>query len=138
MQLEQRIFNDACDSPLTHRLIAEMVKARVLHRIVGDDKAAGAEVFTHDPAAATAAALAEDAQMTQQEREELIGELPDSAEEYCARAFALIDGALAILHLPPEVAGTIDGDLVALFAATLLIADVREAGRRLDEDAGEG
>jgi len=114
-----------------------MVKARILRRIVGDDMAAGAEVFTHHPEAATAAAIAEDEEMTEEERREVVGELPDRTVEYCARAFTLVDGAVAVLELPPDVAGSIHGDMIALMAASLLVADVREAGRELDDDSDD-
>ena len=94
-------------------------------------------MFAHSPDGGTAAALAEDKQMTQEERIELWGDLPDRADQYCARAFELIRGAVAILGLPPEVRDSITGDFVALYGAGLLIADMHAADRPVDDDASE-
>jgi len=45
MTLDRRLFDEACDSAVTQRMIAEMVKTRIIHRIVGDDVEAGMEVY---------------------------------------------------------------------------------------------
>jgi len=135
MIMDRQVFNDACDSAVTRRMIGEMMRVRLLHRIVGDDVEAGEEIYARAPDGGEAAALAEAADMTDAELRALADELPDTAIGYCARAFSLIDDALTLLALPDELVKQIDGDTIALFAAGLLAAEVRKNAEGLDDSA---
>ena len=131
--LDRKLFAEACDSPLTQRLLAEMLTARLVYHVTKHDPSAGHELYASDPRACEAVAAAEAENLTAEERLEIRGDLPERVEQYCARAWSLIDDTLSVLTLPPEVIQSISGDMIALFAAGLLTKDVREA-----EDADDG
>ncbi len=132
MTLDPNLFDEACDSALSKRMVSTMFTARMIRRMTAHDPLAGAEAFGRSPAACTAAALAEAETLPDAERLEVIGEIPERAAEYNARAFGLIDEALAVLDLPEEVVSTITGDMIALYGAALLAADVQQAGRNAE------
>ena len=133
MILDRKVFNEACNSPITARLIGEMMRVRLIGRIVGDDLDAGEEVYACSPDGGEAAAAAEAATMTDAELRALQGELPYSAIGACARAFNMVDDALAVVCLPDDLVEQIDGGMIALFAAALMAADVRKNMEAVDD-----
>lgn len=132
--LDSRLLSEAIASPVTDRMLGSMLTVKLLARITAHDRAAGIELFAHNPHAAEAAAIAEAAELTADEQRELVGDSPARTRDYNARAFTLIAEALMILDLPAEVVDTITGDMIALFAAALLAGDVRAAAA---VDSGE-
>ncbi len=126
--IDRRLLDEARASAFTQRLLRAMLIARLVQRVTLHAPAAGAELFGNDPEACAAVATAEADTLTAEERLEVLGELPELTDQYCARAWSLVDEALAVLELPREVADAITGDAIALFAAALMTNDIRQAG----------
>jgi len=133
--LDQRLLAEATASPIAHRMLGSMLIVKLLHRITEHDPAAGRDLFASNPEAALAAAMAEAAQLTDDERQQMAGDFPARIGEYTAAAWMSLNEALMILDMPIDIVDTITPDMVALFAAALLARDVRASMVDSDEEA---
>ena len=136
MTLDRELFNEACNSPVTHAVVRQMAVVQALRKIAGDNNyAAAKDTYVHNRAGAEAAAQAEIDALTDQGVCELLGDFPHLAATFVERALHDLDKAVCFLDLPVELVAQIDGHMVALYGAALLVAEAYHDAKRLDDSA---
>jgi len=134
MNLDPQLAGDACNSPITQAVVRQMAVVQALRKIAGPDFTAARDTYVYNRSGAEAAASAEFEAMTDEELSDLVGDLPHRAAMFVERAFHDIDKAVGLLALPIELVAQIDGHMVALYAAAMLVAEVREHSQQLDDE----
>jgi len=135
MNLDPQLAGDACNSPVTHAVVRQMAVVQALRKIAGPDFTVARDTYIHNRAGAEAAAQAEIDALTDEELCDLLGDFPHLAARFVERAFHDIDKAVGFLDLPVELVAQIDGHMVALYGAALLVAEARRDAAALDDSA---
>lgn len=137
MILDPQLVSTACDSPVTTAVVRQMAVVQALRKIAGENNyAAAKDAYVRNRAGAETAAQAEIDALTDDELRDLLGDFPHLAGRFVQRAFQDLDNAVGFLDLPVELVEQIDGHMVALYAAAMLVAEARDT-QPVDDSDGE-